>query len=71
MANTLCRISAMKSASRWILLGILWAAPLAAAPASWYLWQSRLDGKLVCLQTSPGDGWTLVKGPFKDNNCRH
>ncbi|ABE49901.1 conserved hypothetical protein [Methylobacillus flagellatus KT] len=61
----------MESARKWILLALLWSTPLAAAPAPWYLWQSKLDGQLVCLQTSPGPGWTLAKGPFKDNDCRH
>ncbi|MFJ5445371.1 hypothetical protein ACIKP9_03950 [Methylobacillus methanolivorans] len=61
----------MNPAWRLILLGLIWAAPLAAAPAPWYLWQSKLDSKLVCLQTSPGHGWVQIKGPFKDNNCRH
>lgn len=61
----------MKSTWRWILPALLWSAPLAAAPAPWYLWQSKLNGSLVCLQTSPGTGWTLVKGPFKNNHCRH
>ncbi|WP_410498634.1 hypothetical protein [Chitinibacter sp. S2-10] len=40
-----------------------------AAPAPWHLWASKLDGKLVCAQTSPGEGWRLFKGPFKDANC--
>lgn len=41
-----------------------------AKPAPWYLWQSRLDGKFLCLQTTPGDGWVRVGGPYGSAQCR-
>ncbi|HEY9102466.1 hypothetical protein [Chitinimonas sp.] len=41
-----------------------------AAPAPWYIWQSPSDRTTVCAQTSPGDGWTQARGPFKDSLCR-
>jgi len=45
------------------------AAAALAAPAPWYLWRSKLNGELYCAQTSPGQGWTLSDGPFKDLAC--
>ena len=32
-----------------------------AAPAPFYKWQSKLDGQVACMQTSPGDGWVLER----------
>jgi hypothetical protein len=41
-----------------------------AAPAPWYKWKSKLNGKLACMQTSPGDdGWTRDSGPYHDARC--
>lgn len=40
-----------------------------AAPAHWYLWRSKLDGKTFCHQISPGEGWERVDGPFRDLRC--
>jgi hypothetical protein len=40
-----------------------------AAPALWYQWRSKLNGEVFCAQTSPGQGWELRDGPFKDINC--
>ena len=50
-----------------LLLG--WALGAVAAPAPWYLWKSRVDGKTFCFQTSPGEGWERVDGPFRDARC--
>ncbi|WP_134514816.1 hypothetical protein, partial [Pseudomonas aeruginosa] len=33
-----------------------------AAPAPFYKWQSKLDGQVACMQTSPGDGWVRLDG---------
>ena len=56
-----------------LVLTILGVAALAtsavAQPAPWYKWRSKLNGKEFCLQTSPGDGWELASGPYKDGNC--
>jgi hypothetical protein len=40
-----------------------------AAPAPWYLWRSRLNGATFCHQTSPGEGWERIAGPFKNARC--
>ncbi|WP_129446069.1 hypothetical protein [Pseudomonas aeruginosa] len=41
-----------------------------AAPAPFYKWQSKLDGQVACRQTSPGDGWVRLDGPYRDLRCR-
>lgn len=43
---------------------------VAAAPMPFYKWQSKLDGAYTCQQTSPGDGWQRIGGPFRDAGCR-
>lgn len=54
-----------------LLLSTLLACLSAfAAPMPFYLWQSRLDGHLICHQTSPGEGWSRLSGPFSDAGCR-
>jgi len=57
---------------RLFLLFLPLIASLAAqaAPMPFYLWQSRVDGHLTCSQTSPGEGWTRLSGPFSDAGCR-
>lgn len=50
-----------------VLLGLSLCA--AAAPAPWYLWRSKVDGKAFCFQASPGEGWERVDGPFRDARC--
>lgn len=56
---------------RLALLTLLFAlsAPGFAAPAPFYLWQSKLDGGLTCAQTSPGEGWLRLGGSFRDAGC--
>ncbi|RJG10775.1 hypothetical protein [Massilia cavernae] len=44
-------------------------AMLAAAPAPWFQWRSKIDGALVCSQTPLGKGWTQAAGPFRDSHC--
>ena len=51
-----------------ILIASLAAAALAA-PASWFQWRSKLDGKLVCSQTPLGAGWEKATGPYRDSHC--
>ena len=53
-----------------IMLALLTASTLHAAPAAWYWWESQLDARRVCAQTSPGAAWTRVSGPFRDAGCR-
>lgn len=40
-----------------------------AVPAAWYQWRSKLNGDLVCRQTSPGTGWEKAMGPYTDARC--
>ncbi|MES2071605.1 MAG: hypothetical protein V4488_14715 [Pseudomonadota bacterium] len=42
---------------------------VSAAPAAFYQWRSKLNGVLVCSQTSPGEGWKQAAGPYKDAQC--
>ncbi|WP_271408877.1 hypothetical protein [Pseudomonas sp. Q1-7] len=53
-----------------IALLLTFAAPAFAAPAPFFIWQSKLDGALTCAQTSPGDGWLRLGGAFRDAGCR-
>lgn len=58
-----------------LFLGIGLAACLLvglaqAGHAPWFVWRSKLDGKEVCAQASPGAGWVQQGGPFLDADCR-
>jgi hypothetical protein len=44
-------------------------AMLAAAPAPWFKWRSKVDGKQVCAQTPLGPGWEKAGGPYRDSHC--
>ena len=48
----------------------LLAVTAKAEPAPWHVWQSRLDGKTTCAQTSPGADWETNDGPFSNARCR-
>lgn len=52
-----------------ILIGLAGSASVGAAPAPWYWWHSRLDGRPHCAQSSPGTGWTKGMGPYRDLKC--
>lgn len=52
-----------------LLLMLSFSLALQARPADWYLWQSKLEDKLLCSQTSPGEGWEKFSGPFADSRC--
>lgn len=56
---------------RYLVAALLGVGILSvqARPASWHRWLSRIDGTTVCLQTSPGAGWTHGGGPFRDPRC--
>lgn len=41
-----------------------------AGNAAWYRWESRIDGHIVCAQSSPGSGWQRIAGPYADAGCR-
>ena len=53
-----------------ILLLLLAGAAASGAPAPWYWWTSKVDGARVCMQTSPGPGWSQEPVAFKDARCR-
>lgn len=59
-------------ASLWLCSLSLLSASLSvqAAPAAWYLWQSKVTGKYICRQWPPGEGWRRHSGPFADGGCR-
>jgi hypothetical protein len=45
-------------------------ATLAAAPAPWFWWESRLDGQRVCSQTPLGPGWRKADPrAYVDSRC--
>lgn len=54
-----------------ITMLMLFSTQSWAAPAAWYQWRSKLNGDLVCSQTSPGAGWEKFIGPFKDAHCEY
>lgn len=45
------------------------ALPVWAGNAAWYRWESRIDGRFICAQTPPGQGWKQIAGPFRDASC--
>ena len=49
---------------------LILAVPGFAAPAPFFIWQSKLDGALTCAQATPGEGWQRLGGPFRDAGCR-
>ena len=52
------------------VIATLFCSLLWANPAPWYRWHSPQADFEVCSQTSPGDGWVIVKGPFEDALCK-
>jgi hypothetical protein len=50
-------------------VGLFLAAAVNAQPAPWYKWRSKVNGQLVCSQTSPGKGWERDSGPYTDSRC--
>jgi hypothetical protein len=61
-------LGAMTSFARFLAL-ILLSSQLAAAPAPFWQWRSKLDGNLACSQVPLGAGWEKVSGPYKDSRC--
>lgn len=56
---------------RMLLSGLLvsLAAQAWAGGAGWYLWESKSENRFICTQTSPGEGWKQIAGPFRDATC--
>jgi hypothetical protein len=54
-----------------LLLGCALIVPALtnAAPAPWYAWRSKADGRVVCAQTPLGPGWARLAGPYRDAHC--
>jgi hypothetical protein len=52
------------------VIATLFCSLLWANPAPWYKWHSPQSDIDLCSQTSPGDGWIVVKGPFEDALCK-
>lgn len=60
----------VKLPMRLVVLAFLLPLLADAAPAPYYLWQSKLDGTVICRQSSPGQGWERLDGrAFRDLNC--
>jgi hypothetical protein len=56
-----------------LFVGMLLACCLGqvqAAPAPYWRWESLVDGRLVCSQWSPGEGWRRFAGPYNNARCR-
>jgi hypothetical protein len=51
------------------VLLLLCCGSLAAKPAHWWKWRSKIDGNLACSQTPLGSGWERADGPFRDARC--
>jgi hypothetical protein len=49
----------------------LWSCQLAAEPAPYWQWRSKVDGQLVCSQTPLGPGWEKATGPYQDSHCQY
>ena len=62
----------MKTFRRFLAGSLLLAmasGAVTAAPAYWWKWRSKADGRLVCHQTPLGSGWEQAEGPFRDSHC--
>jgi hypothetical protein len=53
-----------------VIVILLMPVTTNAHPAPWYQWRSKLNNHIVCAQTSPGHGWVLENGPYKDTRCQ-
>jgi hypothetical protein len=53
-----------------ILLAVC-SCQLAAEPAAYWQWRSKVDGRLVCSQTPLGGGWEKASGPYQDSHCQY
>ncbi|OBP16948.1 hypothetical protein A5320_02000 [Rheinheimera sp. SA_1] len=54
-----------------LMASVFCSTTLSAEPAYWFKWQSKLNGKMLCKQVSPGEGWQQHAGPFYDAQCRN
>ena len=49
---------------------LLVAGAALAAPAPWYWWVSKADGRRICAQHMPSQGWDKAEGPFAQAGCQ-
>lgn len=61
----------MKRLGLCLLLLAFPAMSALAGNAPWYRWESKMDGRRVCAQTSPGEGWLRLPGAWRDAACRY
>lgn len=52
-----------------VALALACAAAFASG-AAWYKWKNKFDGTILCAQTSPGETWIIIQGPFMESQCR-
>jgi hypothetical protein len=50
---------------------VLSTSQLAAEPAPYWQWRSKVDGRFVCSQTPLGPGWDKAAGPYQDSHCQY
>jgi hypothetical protein len=50
----------------WVLL----ISTAFALPAAWYKWKSKIKEAELCSQTSPGEGWERVAGPYRMDDVK-
>ena len=53
-----------------LTLALCCGSVASGAPAPWYWWISRHDGRQVCAQFMPAKGWERGPGPFDNAQCR-
>lgn len=60
----------MSSIRILLILVFAYTQPLAAAPAPWFWWISKINGTRICQQTAPGEGWYRDKAAIPYDNAR-
>jgi hypothetical protein len=60
----------MKSGFAALVVLALFCIAAYASGAPWYKWKNRVDGTIICAQTTPGEAWFKYQGPFMESRCR-
>ncbi|WP_284335067.1 hypothetical protein [Comamonas sp. NoAH] len=63
--TTRFKLQAIGLAGIYLLCAVLWAKP-----APWFWWISKHDGRRVCAQSMPSQGWEKAGGPFDNPRCQ-
>ena len=58
----------IKAVAMLMLLAL--GADALSGTAPWYRWRNQLDRTIMCAQTSPGNAWEPMDGPYMDSRCR-